>query len=35
MPKAYWIARITVTDPDSYPDYLAAGAASTCPPSKT
>lgn len=24
MPKGYWIARITVTDPDKYPDYIAA-----------
>lgn len=25
MPKAYWIAHITVTDPDGYPDYIKAG----------
>jgi len=26
MPKGYWIARVTVTNEASYPDYLAAGA---------
>lgn len=25
--KGYWIARVTVTDPKRYPDYLAATAA--------
>jgi uncharacterized protein (DUF1330 family) len=24
MPKGYWIARVTVTDPDGYPNYLVA-----------
>ena len=24
MPKAYWIAHVTVTDPDRYPDYVKA-----------
>ena len=24
MPKGYWIARITITDPGNYPKYLAA-----------
>ncbi len=24
MKKGYWIAHITVTDPDGYPDYIAA-----------
>ncbi|NRA99248.1 MAG: DUF1330 domain-containing protein [Rhodobacteraceae bacterium] len=23
MPKGYWIAHITVTDPESYPEYVA------------
>lgn len=23
MPKAYWIARVDVTDADAYPDYVA------------
>ena len=27
MPKAYWIARVNVTDPDAYAGYLAVGAA--------
>lgn len=22
MPKGYWIAHMTVTDPDKYPDYI-------------
>jgi len=26
MPKAYWIARVTVTNEEKYPEYLAAGA---------
>ena len=26
MAKAYWIAHITVTDEENYPDYLKAGA---------
>lgn len=24
MPKGYWVAHVTITDPDKYPDYLAA-----------
>ena len=24
MAKGYWIARVTVTNPDGYPDYVAA-----------
>ena len=24
MPKAYWIVRVSVRDPERYPDYLAA-----------
>jgi uncharacterized protein (DUF1330 family) len=24
MPKAYWIAHVTVTDPDQYPKYVEA-----------
>lgn len=24
MPKAYWIVRVAVSDPELYPDYLAA-----------
>lgn len=24
MPKAYWIARVTVNNPDIYPQYVAA-----------
>lgn len=27
MPKGYWIARMTVTNPDGYPAYQAANAA--------
>jgi uncharacterized protein (DUF1330 family) len=27
MPKAYWVARIDVTDPDAYKQYVAANAA--------
>jgi uncharacterized protein (DUF1330 family) len=27
MPKGYWIAHITVTDPANYPKYIAADAA--------
>lgn len=26
-PKAYWIARVDVTDPGAYADYMALGAA--------
>lgn len=26
MPKAYWIARVDVTDPQAYAGYLAVGA---------
>lgn len=26
MPKAYWIAQVTVTEPDHYPEYIKAGA---------
>ncbi len=26
MAKAYWIARVDVTDPDGYKDYVAANA---------
>ena len=26
MPKAYWIARVSVTDEARYPEYLQAGA---------
>ncbi len=27
MPKAYWIARVDVTDPDAYAQYMALGPA--------
>lgn len=27
MPKAYWIAHVSVTDPDAYDKYRAANAA--------
>ena len=27
MAKGYWVAHVTVTDPDRYPDYVAANAA--------
>lgn len=27
MPKAYWIARVDVTDPERYADYMAMGPA--------
>ena len=27
MPKAYWIARIEVNDPDAYKEYVAGAAA--------
>ena len=27
MMKGYWIARVTVTDPERYPDYIKATAA--------
>jgi uncharacterized protein (DUF1330 family) len=27
MAKAYWIARVDVTDPDKYPEYVKANAA--------
>jgi uncharacterized protein (DUF1330 family) len=27
MPKAYWVARVDVTDPDAYKQYVAANAA--------
>lgn len=27
MPKAYWIARVDVTNPQGYQDYVAANAA--------
>jgi uncharacterized protein (DUF1330 family) len=27
MPKAYWVARVDVTDPDQYKRYVAANAA--------
>ena len=26
MPKGYWIARVDVTDPDGYQEYVAANA---------
>ncbi|RIY00729.1 DUF1330 domain-containing protein [Aureimonas flava] len=26
MPKAYWIARVDVHDPERYPDYVATAA---------
>jgi uncharacterized protein (DUF1330 family) len=26
MPKGYWIAHVTVKDPDGYKDYIAANA---------
>lgn len=26
MPKAYWIARVDVTDPERYPDYISTAA---------
>lgn len=26
MPKAYWVARVSVTDEERYPEYLKAGA---------
>ena len=27
MPKAYWIAHVTVTDPEAYASYMAAAPA--------
>ena len=27
MAKGYWVAHVTVTDPDNYPKYIAADAA--------
>ncbi len=27
MPKAYWVARVDVTNPDAYKQYVAANAA--------
>jgi uncharacterized protein (DUF1330 family) len=27
MPKGYWIARVDVTDPEGYKEYVAANAA--------
>ena len=27
MPKGYWIARVDVTDPEAYKNYVAANAA--------
>ena len=27
MPKAYWVVRVDVTDPDAYKQYVAANAA--------
>jgi uncharacterized protein (DUF1330 family) len=27
MPKGYWIARVDVTDPESYRNYIAANSA--------
>ncbi|MEM8698940.1 MAG: DUF1330 domain-containing protein [Pseudomonadota bacterium] len=27
MPKGYWIAHVTVSDPDKYPDYIAGARA--------
>jgi uncharacterized protein (DUF1330 family) len=27
MPKGYWIGRVTVNDPDTYPEYIKAGAS--------
>jgi len=27
MPKAYWIARVNVTDPEAYAGYMAIGPA--------
>jgi uncharacterized protein (DUF1330 family) len=27
MAKGYWIVHVTVTDPEGYPSYVAAGAA--------
>ena len=27
MPKGYWIARVTVKDPETYKQYIAANAA--------
>ncbi len=27
MAKGYWVAHVTVTDPDNYPKYVAANAA--------
>ena len=27
MAKAYWIGRVSITDPDTYPHYVAAAAA--------
>jgi len=27
MPKAYWVARLDVTDPEGYKEYVAANAA--------
>lgn len=26
MPKGYWIAHVTVTDPETYPKYITANA---------
>ncbi len=26
MPKAYWVARVSVTNEEQYPEYLQAGA---------
>ena len=26
MPKGYWIARVDITDPDQYKDYITANA---------
>ena len=27
MPKGYWIARVDVSDPEAYKEYVAANAA--------
>ncbi|MEM7506406.1 MAG: DUF1330 domain-containing protein [Pseudomonadota bacterium] len=27
MPKGYWIAHVTVTDPDTYPNYVSGARA--------